>query len=905
MYALYRDGVIVPGYGGIAGTGFGINFNIFSTPGIYTVMAYYPETGCFAWMNDSVEVVMDTKPIADAGPDQSITINNAVLLSGSVSGGSGGPYSFSWTPASMLAPGQSTFQNPLTVELISDQIFILTVTDASGCQSDTNQVRIHVLCGPLNLLSVTATPETVCYGDSVTLHVETVCGSGSSHYIYEWNTVPTSVVLGNNATITVLPDTNTTYSVIVTDTLPIPHVTVSGTVSVTVNPLPLPTLEGPDTLCNMSVNNIYTTTSGMTNYSWAVTGGIISGGGTPSDHTISVNWNTVGNQSVSVSYTSPDGCSAANPAVQPVFIVPLGQVNDPADQVKCDGIQTVPVNFSTINNGGTTLFTWTNNLPDIGLASSGSGNIPSFTAHNSGVYPKVATITVTPHFYYLGVGCSGPPQTFTYTVDPLPIGVSNPSSQTVVSGIYIYIHFSTSNYQPGTTYAWTRDNNINVTGIAASGTGNVMGTVTNTSGTVQTVTFTISPSSGGCAGNIFTATVIVYPAINLQNSSVQGQLTYDNALFTPLNNCLVGLTDNLGMNYQATSDGGGIYSFDSLWAMPYSLDVQCSKPWGGANAVDALLIIKHFVGISPLSGIRLKAADVDGSGFCNASDGLLVLKRFVGMQDTFPAGDWAFESSTITTIANDTVYQDIKGLCTGDVDGSYTPTARMMTSLELLQSGIILPGKTKAIGIPVYLRNQADVAAISLVFTIDIAQFRVSGVNSDFSNLLFHQSEGQLRIAAYSLDPYHYDDHAKLITLWIEPQSEQALDRLSDGLWLGLGNESQLADGNGIQVDGNALIIPKVLSLSQGCYLGQNVPNPFSQSSAISYYLPEDGTVSLKVYDMLGREVLTMVDAFQSQGFYTVTIERKNLLAGEYTYRLELQGRNRFYVKSLRMVVQH
>src|SRR5450759_3963959 len=62
----------------------------------------------------------------------------------------------------------------------------------------------------------------------------------------------------------------------------------------------------------------------------------------------------------------------------------------------------------------------------------------------------------------------------------------------------------------GTTYAWTRDNNINVTGLAANGTGDISGTPNNVTGVDQTVTYTITPtSSAGCVGNMFTATVIV------------------------------------------------------------------------------------------------------------------------------------------------------------------------------------------------------------------------------------------------------------------------------------------------------------------------------------------------------------------------------------------------------------
>ena len=66
----------------------------------------------------------------------------------------------------------------------------------------------------------------------------------------------------------------------------------------------------------------------------------------------------------------------------------------------------------------------------------------------------------------------------------------------------------------GTTYTWNRDNTTNVTGIGNSGSGDISGTLVNTTNTPQTVTFTITPTANGCAGTQTTATVLVNPTPN-------------------------------------------------------------------------------------------------------------------------------------------------------------------------------------------------------------------------------------------------------------------------------------------------------------------------------------------------------------------------------------------------------
>ena len=81
-----------------------------------------------------------------------------------------------------------------------------------------------------------------------------------------------------------------------------------------------------------------------------------------------------------------------------ITVNPTAQVDQPLDQVICNGDTTSIVEFTTENTGGTTTYAWINNTPSIGLSGSGSGDILAFTATNITTAPIVATITVTPTF---------------------------------------------------------------------------------------------------------------------------------------------------------------------------------------------------------------------------------------------------------------------------------------------------------------------------------------------------------------------------------------------------------------------------------------------------------------------------------------------------------------------------
>jgi hypothetical protein len=98
-----------------------------------------------------------------------------------------------------------------------------------------------------------------------------------------------------------------------------------------------------------------------------------------------------------------------------------------------------------------------------------------------------------------------------------------------------------------------------------------------------------------------------------------------------------------------------------------------------------------------------------------------------------------------------------------------------------------------------------------------------------------------------------------------------------------------ITNGYGVYLlnPGNATAVKNSNTQLKSFILYQNYPNPFNPSTVISYQMPTAGHVVLKVYDILGRDVETLVDEEKSAGNYKLTFNGSRLASGMYFYQLK------------------
>jgi len=85
--------------------------------------------------------------------------------------------------------------------------------------------------------------------------------------------------------------------------------------------------------------------------------------------------------------------------------------------------------------------------------------------------------------------------------------------------------------------------------------------------------------------------------------------------------------------------------------------------------------------------------------------------------------------------------------------------------------------------------------------------------------------------------------------------------------------------------------------------LEQNYPNPFNPETKINFYSPVNGNTSLKVFDITGKEIVTLLNGFKSAGNHSVTFNANNFAAGIYFYTLNVTSEQGNFSKTNKMIL--
>jgi len=178
----------------------------------------------------------------------------------------------------------------------------------------------------------------------------------------------------------------------------------------------------------------------------------------------------------------------------------------------------------------------------------------------------------------------------------------------------------------------------------------------------------------------------------------------------------------------------------------------------------------------------------------------------------------------------------------------------------------------------------------------------------DFTQPLICDSEGTVYLgSSFGYNYYAISSDGKL--KWKLPlvEQQQQVDNTGaiskDGtLFLGVHDISLLSGQQKTFIairDTGTVYVNERNTDTQNYFLTQNYPNPFNPTTKINFTLQERGFVKLKVYDILGMQVASLVDEEKSQGSYSVSFNGNSLPSGVYVYSLQVND----FLQNLKMIL--
>ncbi len=444
---------------------------------------YYNSYGCTA-VNPSVyNVTVNPLPVPSiSGPPAACAGST-----GNIYTTQPGMTNYSWAVSSggLITAGGTSASNTVTVTWTTagNQTVSVNYFNTFGCTA-VNATIFNVIVNPLPIPSL-AGPSPLCAGSAGNIYTTQ---PGMSNYTWNVSAGGTVTAGGTSISNTV----TVTWNVAGLQTVSVNYTNSNGcraanstVFNITVNPRPSPTIAGPASLCVGTTGNVYTTESGMANYSWNVSaGGTITAGGTSASNTVTVTWNTIGAQWVYVNYFNSYGCTAANPVVYNVTVNPLPVPSISGPATMCAGT----AGNMYITQPGMTNYSWS--VSSGGIITAG-GTPGSNTVTVTWIMPGSQTVSVN---YTNANGCTAlTPGVYTVTVNPLPVpSITGPYSSCVGVTGQIYMTQSGMN-----NYIW----NVSSGGTITAGGTSTSNSVTVTWNTVGLQTISVNyTNANGCIG---------------------------------------------------------------------------------------------------------------------------------------------------------------------------------------------------------------------------------------------------------------------------------------------------------------------------------------------------------------------------------------------------------------------
>jgi hypothetical protein len=399
------------------------------------------------------------------------------------------------------------------------------------------------------------------------------------------------------------------------------------------------------------------------------------------------------------------------------------------------------------------------------------------------------------------------------------------------------------------------------------------------------------------------------------NYHISGYAKYDNNPKTPLEGLKITLKKN-GITQGAPVITGptGYYDFSGLINGIYNIEVASANPggwltWGGVNNTDYMMVTKHIKGtqLLPVNPpvIMVTASVKAPHPAINTIDATAIREASKFGWGYFEIPKWVFSGVTSTTRI-DTVElscadltRDIRGLCAGDVNGTYIPAngyKQTEPDLQLTNRGC-LP-IAQEISFPVRAEQDMELGAITLMLNFDASIMEITGVEMPDNGGVVPWFEtvttGILNIGWISLNPVNISTGQTVLVIHARLRNyDSGTANYDRAIHFSLNDNplSELADGDG-NVIYNAILSVADAGIASSVRQNNMVriyPNPASDLLSIEYIMEQEGTCSAELMNLTGVVVAKITTDDSKAGLNKMIMNLSDVPNGAYMLNVILE----------------
>ena len=400
-------------------------------------------------------------------------------------------------------------------------------------------------------------------------------------------------------------------------------------------------------------------------------------------------------------------------------------------------------------------------------------------------------------------------------------------------------------------------------------------------------------------------TVLFFTANSYSQSLVSGHVYYHGNETSPLEDVTVELIDSTGVVFDSDETNvNGLYQIGNVPDGTYILNAYTSLSPGGVDLGDSFLIFLYLINFYSFSPIQELAADVDGNGQVTWNDYWSIVIGWFLYGYPFPAGDWVFETVEIS-VSGRPDGNDVGGSSTGDVNGEFQPGGRPLKTVFAQHDENKIIGSNEEFELIITSEYETTISGMGLIINYPEDLVAITDILTQQDDLNYNICDGKIKISWVDTKFTNFilNKNKPLITLKLKTTNKF----INCGkLNINIDEESHFLDSRGYKIDNLTLSFPSIESKITNLELITNYPNPFNEYTIFEYLLQEDANVTLKIYNLFGQEIATLIDNFQTQGLYSYTfnVSDFNLKQGTYIYKIDVIGKESFSQSNMMIITK-